>query len=86
MSTEMWSVTGSETTTAVWIADEKGKRVCTVRNCANDLDRAHLIAAAPELLAALQKAIARQAYKPGAGPDWWAEGCAVIAKATGAQP
>ena len=50
----MWTVIGSEETTAVWVEDEDGKRICTVRNCEKDIDRANLIAAAPELLAALE--------------------------------
>lgn len=50
----MWQAKGSERTVAVWVEDEDGKRVCTVRNCENDFDRARLIAAAPELLAALE--------------------------------
>lgn len=28
-------------------------------------------AAAPDLLAALEKAASMQAYRPGEGPDWW---------------
>ena len=44
---------------------------------------ARLIAAAPELLESLKSAIARQAYRPGEGPDWWEQGRAAIAKATG---
>ncbi len=44
---------------------------------------ARLIAAAPDLLDALQAAISRQGYRPGEGPDWWEQGRAAIAKATG---
>ena len=47
------------------------------------LANARLIAAAPELLESLKSAIARQAYRPGEGPDWWEQGRAAIAKATG---
>ncbi len=36
-----------------------------------------------QLLAALEKAVVRQAYKPGSGPDWWEQGRAAIAEAKG---
>ncbi len=49
-----WTVEGSEQSTAIWVEDGQGKRVCTVRNCEKDADRARLIAAAPELLTALR--------------------------------
>lgn len=51
-----WKVNGSENTTAIWVEDESGQRVATIRNCENDLDRADLIASAPELLVALMQA------------------------------
>jgi hypothetical protein len=57
--TKQWKVSGSESTTAIWVEDESGQRVCTVRNCEMDLDRANLIAAAPDLLEALQLCVAR---------------------------
>lgn len=38
-------------------------------------------AAAPDLLAALEKAASMQAYRPGEGPDWWEQARAAIAKA-----
>ena len=49
-----WKVNGSDQSTAIWVEDADGKRVCTVRNCDTDLDRARLIAAAPEMLAVCQ--------------------------------
>ena len=52
---KQWKVSGSESTTAIWVEDESGQRVCTLRNCEMDLDRANLIAAAPDLLEALQE-------------------------------
>ncbi|KMJ53766.1 hypothetical protein ACG97_05820 [Vogesella sp. EB] len=36
-----------------------------------------------QLLAALEKAVGRQAYKAGTGPDWWEQGRAAIAEAKG---
>lgn len=36
-----------------------------------------------ELLAALEAAVARQAYKHGGGPEWWESASAAIAKAKG---
>lgn len=35
-----------------------------------------------ELLQALQDAVARQAYEPGKGPDWWERARTVIANVT----
>ena len=35
-----WKVNGSDSTTAIWVEDAGGQRVCTVRNC--DVDRAAL--------------------------------------------
>lgn len=58
MSAE-WKVNGSTDSTAIWVEDADGKRVCTVRNCENDLDRARLLAASPKLLAALQLCVVR---------------------------
>jgi hypothetical protein len=54
-----WRVNGSEVNTSIWVEDAGGQRVCTVRNCDNDAERANLIAAAPELYAALQDAIGK---------------------------
>lgn len=50
-----WKVNGSEDTQAIWVEDSQGKRVATIRNCDEDLDRANLIASAPELLAELHE-------------------------------
>lgn len=52
---ETWKVNGSDQSTAIWVEDASGKRVASVKNCDNDLDRARLIAAAPELLEALEE-------------------------------
>lgn len=54
-TTEVWRVAGSETTNAVWVIDEGGRRVCTVRPCDDDLSRAHLLAAAPTMLEVLEE-------------------------------
>ena len=48
-----------------------------------DRYNARLIAAAPDLLEALEAAVARQAYRPGEGPEWWEQSRAAIAKAIG---
>lgn len=37
------------------------------------------------LLAALEKAVARQAYRPGSGPDWWEESREIIASVKGGE-
>lgn len=50
-----WRVNGSEQTTAIWVETADGKRICTVRNCDSDADVARLIAAAPELLAEVER-------------------------------
>jgi hypothetical protein len=53
---QQWKVNGSETgTLAVWVEDEQGKRVCTMRPCETDLDNARKCAAAPDMLAALAR-------------------------------
>lgn len=57
-----WSVGGREDTTAIWVEDAGAMRVCTVRNCDSDLDRARLIAAAPDLLEALQEIVKNDPY------------------------
>ena len=49
-----WTAGGREKTTAVWVKDENGKTVCNVARCDDDWNRARLIAAAPDLLAALE--------------------------------
>jgi hypothetical protein len=54
-----WTAGGSEKTTAVWVKDENGKTVCSIATCADDWNRARLIAAAPDLLAALEAMIAK---------------------------
>ena len=54
-----WTAGGSEKTTAVWVKDENGKTVCNVARCDDDWNRASLISAAPDLLAALEIAEGR---------------------------
>ena len=49
-----WTAGGREKTTPVWVKDENGKTVCNVARCADDWNRASLISAAPDLLAALE--------------------------------
>lgn len=51
---EKWKVNGSAFNQSIWVEGADGKRVCTVRNCDTDFDRARLIAAAPDLLAICQ--------------------------------
>lgn len=53
-TTEVWRVAGSEVTNAVWVVDERGRRVCTVRPGECDLSRAYLLAAAPAMLEVLR--------------------------------
>ena len=50
-------VNGSDKNTSIWVEDENKKRICTVKNGANDNEIAALIAAAPELLDACKKAL-----------------------------
>jgi hypothetical protein len=52
-----WTAGGREKTTAVWVNDENGKTVCNVARCDDDWNRASLISAAPDLLAALEAII-----------------------------
>ena len=54
-----WTAGGSEKTTAVWVKDENGKTVCNVARCDDDWNRASLISAAPDLMAALESMIAK---------------------------
>ena len=49
-----WSVNGSETTTEIWVQDFYGNRICTVNQGESGADIGHLIASAPDLLAALE--------------------------------
>lgn len=51
-----WRVNGSERSTAIWVEDADGKRVCIVRNHERDSDVARLMAAAPDMLDALKVA------------------------------
>ncbi len=74
-----WKVNGSEDTTAIWVEDESGQRVATVRNCDDDLDRANLIAASPELLE-----FAEEVRRSG-DTRLANMAIAIIAKATGSQ-
>lgn len=50
-----WIAEGSEMNATVWVRGPDGKRVCSVKRCETDFDNARLIAAAPDLLEALQK-------------------------------
>lgn len=78
--TEKWAVFGSEDTTAIWVEDESGKRVCTLRNCETDLDRANLIAAAPDLLEALRELLDVYLNDQGYLPEVEQKARAAIAK------
>lgn len=51
MQSKQWKACGSESSLATWVEDENGKRVCTMRQCEDDWERAQLIAQAPDLLA-----------------------------------
>ena len=48
-----WAAKGSERSTATWVTDSMGKRVCTMSPNDHDWDNCQLIAAAPAMLAAL---------------------------------
>lgn len=64
-----WTATGSEMSATVWVADIKNRRVCSVKRCDNDFDNAKLIAAAPDLYAALQACVESfQSVKPQGQP------------------
>ena len=76
-----WKVNGSTETTSIWVEDSDGKRVCTVRNCDTDLDRARLIAAAPKLLELLIRVVDHPTYELEMRD--WKEIRAAIAKAKG---
>lgn len=77
-----WKVSGSTQTTAIWVEDAGGQRVCTIRNCDVDLDRARLIAAAPELLEVLTRCLQHGNWLPEF-VVLAREARAAIAKATG---
>lgn len=59
------------------------KRIDAIDMAARNLD---LKQQRDQLLAALEKAVDRQAYKPGTGPAWWEEARAAIAAVKGGQP
>lgn len=72
-----------------WIEDANGRRICTPHSSSSNISveernaNAHLIAAAPELLAALKQVLAHHGYIEG-GPDFpgaWA----AIRKAEGSE-
>lgn len=63
----LWRVNGSETTTAIWVEGIDGERICTVRNCNEDADRARLIAASPLMKEALHQARLALAHLRGKG-------------------
>jgi len=46
-----WVANGSDTSLATWVEDADGKRICTMKQAADDWDLAQLIAQAPDLLA-----------------------------------
>lgn len=46
-------------------------------------ERSKLEAQNAELLAALEKALERQAYRRGHGPDWWEEGTDLVDRVKG---
>lgn len=50
-----WKAEGSERTLASWVKGADGKRVCTMRESEQDWPNARLIAAAPDLLVALER-------------------------------
>ena len=52
-----WFVGGSENTVRMWVNAQHGIRICTMTPRSNDADNARLIAAAPDLLAALEHAL-----------------------------
>lgn len=85
-SPEKWVACGSEDTLATWVEDDAGKRVCTMRKCEQDWQRAQLIAASPELLIALQNLLeaCTEAEEFKIRRGWQAAQARVaIAKATG---
>lgn len=85
-STEKWVACGSEDTLATWVEDDSGKRVCSMRKCEQDWQRAQLIAAAPELLEQLKKLVAEYESLPhslGYEYTHLESARAAIAKATG---
>lgn len=53
----------------VWVRGPDGKRVCSVKRCETDFDNARLIAAAPDLLAALKLIAERPRSKPTVPQD-----------------
>ena len=78
-----WTAGGREKTTAVWVKDENGKTVCNVARCDDDWNRARLIAAAPDLLAALESLMDDADVCEVAGDDAIRQARAAIAKAKG---
>lgn len=48
-----------------------------------DLQLHNALAQRDQLLAALERAVERQAYKPGYGPAWWEDANAAIAAVKG---
>lgn len=73
-----WIAEGSEMNATVWVRGPDGKRVCSVKRCETDFDNARLIAAAPDLLAALKALLAESNNMTAAGDM----ARAAIAKAT----
>ena len=56
-----WFANGSDTSLATRVEDANGKRVCTMRQCEVDWERAQLIAQAPALLAERNRLAASKA-------------------------
>jgi hypothetical protein len=86
-----WKAGGSEMTLATWVKGPDGKRVCSMRESEQDWGNAQLIAAAPEMLAALEsckqwmeqlRAVRGQWEAPGMEARY-REVCAAITKAKG---
>lgn len=90
-----WEVCGHDVRGPYAMGDSErpGLHVCTVAG--GDKDNAHLIAAAPELLAACRKLVEWHGNRAGFGDDllpadqqveWVADAMRAISKATGEQP
>lgn len=87
----LWTANGSETSTATWVSDATGKRVCTMRSCEQDWVNAKLIAQAPAMLRELKRwydfaqanQYTDQSFHDADGQGWMTSTANVIAKAEG---